>query len=79
MRCETLESFVFQQKKAVLWFVLCLAFTLLITGCSRCDGGKTQDKTVPTVPNGIAITAVSFTEVKVFLETLGGQQGRQGV
>jgi hypothetical protein len=54
-----------QQKKTVRWFVLCIALSFLMAGCSRCDGGKTQDKTAPTVPNGISITAVSPTEVKV--------------
>ena len=54
-----------QKRKSVLWLVLSLALSLLITGCSRCDGGKSQDKTAPTVPNGISITAVSSAEVKV--------------
>lgn len=54
-----------QKGKSALWFVLGIALSLAITGCSRCDGGKSQDKTAPTVPNGISITAVSAVEVKV--------------
>jgi hypothetical protein len=56
---------MFQKQRTIIGFVLCLAMSFLMVGCSRCDGGKTQDKTAPTVPNGISITAVSFTEVKV--------------
>lgn len=38
-----------------------------ISGCSGChkERGKIADKLPPTVPNGISITAASFTEVKV--------------
>lgn len=56
---------MFSKMKSVPWFVLFLMASFLITGCSRCDGGKSEDKTAPTVPNGISITAVSSAEVKI--------------
>jgi fibronectin type 3 domain-containing protein len=56
---------MFQKRKFVPWFVLFCISSFLITGCSRCDGNKAEDKTAPTVPNGISITAVSSAEVKV--------------
>jgi fibronectin type 3 domain-containing protein len=55
---------MFRKKKFLIWLTLFVAFSFL-TGCTRCDGGKSQDKTAPTVPNGISITAVSATEVRV--------------
>jgi hypothetical protein len=36
-----------------------------ITGCTQSDSGKGADKIPPTVPNGISITAVSSSEVKI--------------
>jgi hypothetical protein len=55
---------MFQKKKSVVLPIILLTF-ILIAGCTRCDGGKSQDKTAPTVPNGISITAVSTVEVKI--------------
>jgi fibronectin type 3 domain-containing protein len=40
----------------------------LLAGCTRGDGGKAADKTAPTIPNGISITMVSSSEVKVSWE-----------
>jgi fibronectin type 3 domain-containing protein len=57
------------KQKRFLWMVLCFSAYLVLTGCSRCDSGKPADKTPPTVPNGISITAVSPTEVKVSWKT----------
>ena len=58
---------------AILLFT---AFTLL--GCSGCnkEGGKTADKVPPTVPNGIAITAVSFSEVKISWKPSADDSGK---
>lgn len=41
--------------------------TLTLSGCNSCsrEKSKTVDKVAPTVPNGIAITAVSSSEIKV--------------
>lgn len=36
-----------------------------IAGCTRSDGGKGADTMPPTVPNGLSITAVSPSGVKV--------------
>ena len=46
--------------------LLMIALTLLlITGCTRCDGGKTPDKAPLAIPGLISITAVSASEVKI--------------
>lgn len=46
---------------------LFLFVTLMFSGCNGCHKERNQaaDKLPPTVPNGIAITAASFTEVRV--------------
>lgn len=51
------------KKFAVLFILLLTIF--IVTGCARSDGGKGSDTMPPTVPNGISITAVSSSEVKV--------------
>ena len=47
--------------------VLSVGMMLAMSGCSSCsrEKSKTVDKVAPTVPNGIAITAVSSSEIKV--------------
>ncbi|MHB8771460.1 MAG: fibronectin type III domain-containing protein [Syntrophales bacterium] len=42
-----------------------LFFLVAAAGCTQNDGGKGADGAAPTVPNGLAITAVSPVEVKV--------------
>ncbi len=58
------ESFVFQKKKCAVLIILIL-FLFIATGCTRNDGGKRADDIPPTVPNGISITAVSGSEVRI--------------
>jgi endoglucanase len=55
---------MFQKKKRVVLPII-LWSIFLIAGCTQSDSGKLQDKTPPTIPNGISITAVSSSEVKV--------------
>jgi hypothetical protein len=47
--------------------LLSMVMALTLSGCSSCnrEGSKAVDKVAPTVPNGIAITAVSSSEIKV--------------
>ena len=45
-------------------FILFLVLVLALFGGS-CRKDKPPDKTPPTVPNGIAITAVSISEIKI--------------
>lgn len=51
-------------KKSILLLVLSLFVALAIFGCSK-EKSKSPDKVAPTVPNGIAITAVSSSEIKI--------------
>ena len=57
-----------EMKRAMHGFILLISLSILlfIGGCT-CDknAGKPPDKIAPTVPNGISITAVSLTEIKV--------------
>ncbi len=58
------------KKYLVLLAVLVLLSTVMVltlSGCSSCnrEGAKIVDKIAPTVPNSIAITAVSASEIKV--------------
>ena len=50
----------------------------LIFGCTQSDGGKAPVKTPPTVPNGISITAVSLSEVKVSWKPSADDTGAKG-
>lgn len=52
------------RRKCIIIFVILLT-CFAITGCTRCDSGKGPDTIPPTVPNGISITAVSSSEVRV--------------
>src|ERR1035437_8272934 len=60
----------------VLLVSLCMAFNLF--GCSSCnrESSKTVDKVAPTVPNGIAITAVSSSEIKVSWKPSADDSGK---
>lgn len=64
------------KKCAVLFIFLLILFSA--AGCTRSDGGKVSDATPPTVPNGIAITAVSSSEVKVSWSPSGHDRGVTG-
>ncbi len=55
---------MFRQKKPVALFFL-LGALLIVAGCTLSDGGTGPDAMPPTVPNGLAITAVSPSVVKV--------------
>ena len=58
------ELFVFRKEECVVLFIF-LLILFLVTGCTRSDGGKGSDTMPPIVPNGLAITAVSSSVVKV--------------
>jgi hypothetical protein len=58
------EVFVFRKEKCAVLFIFLLSL-FLVDGCTRGDGGKGADSVQPTVPNSLAITAVSSSEVKV--------------
>lgn len=47
-----------------------------ITGCTRSGGG--QDTMPPTVPNGVSITAVSPSEVKISWKPSADDRGVKG-
>jgi cellulose 1,4-beta-cellobiosidase len=68
---------MFQGKMRIVLPIL-LGSLLLIAGCTRSDSGKSQDKTAPTAPSGIAITAVSPSEVKVFWKPSADDTGVKG-
>jgi hypothetical protein len=55
---------VFRIKMCVFLFMLLLT-GFIVAGCTQSDSGKGTDAMPPTVPNGLAITAVSPSEVKV--------------
>lgn len=50
--------------RSMFLFVLPLLVTLVILGCGR-EKSKSADQLAPTLPNGIAITAVSSSEIKI--------------
>jgi fibronectin type 3 domain-containing protein len=66
----------------VVLVVLSTVMALTLSGCSSCnkESGKAADKVVdkiaPTVPNGIAITAVSSSEIKVSWEPAADDLGK---
>ena len=51
---------------------------LTLSGCSSCnkENSKAVDKFAPTVPNGIAITAVSSSEIKVSWKPSADDSGK---
>jgi chitodextrinase len=51
-------------RKFAMWLTILLTISS-IAGCTQSDGGKGADTMPPTVPNGLSITAVSPSEVKV--------------
>jgi chitodextrinase len=69
--------FVFRQEKSVVLFFL-LSTLLMVAGCTRSDGGAGPDTMPPTVPSGLAITAVSPSEVKVSWRPSTDDRGVKG-
>ena len=68
---------MFRKKKCAVLFIL-LLILFIVTGCTRSDGGKGSDIMPPTVPNGLAITAVSASEVKVSWKPSADDSGVKG-
>jgi fibronectin type 3 domain-containing protein len=66
-----------RKTRCIIW-LLTMFTGAFITGCTRCDGNKAPDKTPPTVPNGISITAVSPSEVKVAWKPSADDRGLKG-
>ncbi len=62
-------------KRSIILLVLPLFVTLAIFGCGK-EKGKSADKVAPTVPNGIAITAVSSSEIKISWNPSADDSGR---
>jgi len=63
---------------SVAFAVLSIVTVLALSGCNSCssEGGKAADKVAPTVPNGIAITAVSPSEIKVSWKPAADDSGK---
>lgn len=63
-------------KRCLILFALSLVFTLF--GCSSCnkENSKIPDKVAPTAPNGITITAVSSSEIKVSWKPSADDSGK---
>jgi fibronectin type 3 domain-containing protein len=62
----------------IVFVVLSAAMALTLSGCSSCnkENSKAVDKVAPTVPNGIAITAVSSSEIKVSWKPAADDSGK---
>jgi len=57
--------------------VLSTIMALTLSGCGSCSKeSKAVDKVAPTVPNGIAITAVSSSEIKVSWKPAADDSGK---
>ena len=68
-------------KRYILLFrvsvVLSIVMALALSGCSSCTReNKVADKIAPTVPNGVAITAVSSSEINVSWKPSADASGR---
>ena len=68
---------MFQKEKCIALFILLLSL-FAVTGCTRSEGGMGADSLPPTVPNSLAITAVSSSEVKVSWRPSAGDRGVTG-
>ena len=68
---------MFRKEKCAVLFIL-LSTLFLVIGCTRSNGGKGSDAMPPTVPDGLAITAVSSSEVKVSWEPSADDRGVTG-
>jgi fibronectin type 3 domain-containing protein len=62
----------------MVFLVLSIVMALTLCGCSSCnrENSKAVDKVAPTVPNGIAITAVSSSEIKVSWKPSADDSGK---
>ena len=68
---------MFRKEKCTVLSILLLILSFA-GGCTRSDGGKGSDAMPPTVPNGLAITAVSSSEVKVSWKPSADDRGVKG-
>jgi fibronectin type 3 domain-containing protein len=68
------------KKNLMLFVVLVVLSTVMaftLSGCNSCNREyKPVDKVAPTVPNGIAITAVSSSEIKVSWKPAADDSGK---
>ena len=69
---------MFRKKKMCTVLFILLSILFIGTGCTRSDSGKGSDTMPPTVPNGLAITAVSSSEVKVSWKPSADDRGVTG-
>lgn len=62
----------------IVFVVLIPVMALTLSGCNSCnkESSKPVDKVAPTVPNGIAITAVSSSEIKVSWKPAADDSGK---
>jgi fibronectin type 3 domain-containing protein len=62
----------------IVFVVLSTVTALTLSGCSSCnrENSKAVDKVAPTVPNSIAITAVSSSEIKVSWKPAADDSGK---
>ena len=62
----------------VVFVVLSIVMAFTLSSCSSCnkESGKAADNVAPTVPNGIAITAVSSSEIKVSWKPAADDSGK---
>jgi fibronectin type 3 domain-containing protein len=61
----------------LVFVVLSIGMALTLFGCSSCNReNKAADKIAPTVPNGIAITAVSSSEIKISWKPSADDSGK---
>jgi len=62
----------------IVFVILSTVMALTLSGCSSCnkENSKAVDKVAPTVPNGIAITAVSSSEIKVSWKAAADDSGK---
>ncbi|MHB8910600.1 MAG: fibronectin type III domain-containing protein [Syntrophales bacterium] len=65
---------LFRMRKVAMLLSVFLTLTF-IAGCTRSEGGKGADTMPPTVPNGLSITAVSPSEVKVSWKPAADDRG----
>jgi fibronectin type 3 domain-containing protein len=68
------------KRNLMLFVVLVVLYTVMaftLSGCSSCNReNKPVDKVAPTVPNGIAITAVSSSEIKISWKPAADDSGK---
>ena len=62
-------------KRHLILLALFLFMIFALFGCNR-ENSKAVDKVAPTVPNGIAITAVSSSEIKVSWKPAADDSGK---